>query len=333
MSSSNYFKKHKNKGKNMSKKYLVTGGAGFIGSNLVNKLIKDNNEVVVVDNLYSGKKENVNPKAYLIERDIAKSPPHSLAVQILLLAGKDFDAIFHLAAIPRVQHSIAEPELTHKNNVDGTHNMLLIAKELGVKRFIFSSSSSIYGDLEEMPLREDMNPRPVSPYALHKFIGEQYCNMYYKLYGIQTISLRYFNVFGPRQDPNGEYACLIPKFMKLIYEEKTPVIFGDGEQTRDFTSVENVVYANILAATTNNEKCFGNTYNVGNGKNRSVNEVYEIIKEIVGKDIKAVHADPVIESRHTLASTTKIEKDLNWKPTVNFDEGMQKTWQYFKDKF
>lgn len=300
------------------KKALVTGGAGFIGSNVVDGLIDKGYEVVVIDNLYSGKLENVNSKAKFIKEDICNDLND-------LFEKEKFDCVFHLAAIPRVQFSINFPEKTHNENINGTFNLLNLCREHKVKRFVSTSSSSVYGDQKIMPLVESMETKPISPYALHKLVGEHYCKLFYFLYGLETISLRYFNVYGLRQDPNGDYACLIPKFVELARKGEVLNIHGDGEQTRDFTHVKDVVAANILAAETDNKECFGEAFNIGMGDNKSVNEVTSAILKALNKtDVaKVVHGPSVIEPKDTLADISKVKRLLGWEPKVSFEDGLK----------
>lgn len=308
--------------------YLVTGGTGFIGSHLVDKLLKEGNEVIVVDNNYSGRDKNLvqhkdNEKLIVYKKSICEDLNDVFKNKI--------DAVFHLAAIASVQFSIDNPTETHNVNVNGTFNLLNTCRRFGIKRFIFSSSSAIYGDQKKLPTNEDAKPNPISPYALHKLIGEYYCKLFTTIYGMETISLRYFNVFGPRQNPEGDYACLIPKFIKLIRQNKTPIINGDGKQTRDFVHVSDVVEANVLAAKTENKRCFGEAFNIGSGKNISVNEVTETILNLSKKNIKPIHGPAVIEPRHTMADIKKAKTLLDWEPKTNFEDGFKETYEYFKD--
>jgi len=306
-------------------KSLVTGGAGFIGSHLVDRLLKLGHEVIVIDDFSSGKKENLehhknNSNLKIFAKNICDKNIEDLFKNVLV--------VFHVAAIPRVQFSIEFPEKTNEVNVTGILNILELAKKAGVKRFVYSASSSAYGNQEKLLLIESMNPNPLSPYALQKLVGEYYCKLYNLLFGIETISLRYFNVYGSRQDPSGEYACLIPKSINLALQEKSPEIYGDGEQTRDFTYVKDVVEANILAATTNNEKSFGEIFNVGNNNNLSVNQVVKII--IGDRNIKPKYKPPVVEPKNTLADISKIKNFLGWTPKFNFEEGVKETIDWFK---
>ena len=229
--------------------------------------------------------------------------------------------------MPRVQYSIQHPIETNNVNVNGTINLLKNCKDFKVKRFIYSSSSSVYGNQKILPLSEYMTPNPMSPYALQKFIGEYYCKLFNDLYDLDTISLRYFNVFGPRQNPEGDYACLIPKFIKLISENFRPKINGDGKQTRDFTFVSDVVEANVLAMNLKNY-ILGN-FNIGNGKNISVNEVTQNILKLSNKKTEPIYGPAVIEPRNTLADISKAKEEFGWSPKTSFEEGLRETYQYF----
>jgi len=305
---------------------LVTGGCGFIGSNLVDELLKQGNEVVVIDDLSGGKIENLPEHAKLVfcKETICKQEIKNLF--------HDVGAVFHLAALPRVQFSIKEPIKTNEVNINGTLNLLNICREMNVKRFVFSSSSSVYGNQESLPLKESMTPNPMSPYALHKLTGEHYCRLFNLIHGMETISLRYFNVYGPRQSPEGGYAMLIPKFIMLVNQGINPVINGDGEKTRDFTYVHDVVNANILAAKTKDKRAFGESFNIGAGRNVSVNHVTEEIIKLSGKNIKPIHGPAVIEPEHTLADNNKARKILGWKPETSFEEGLKIAYEHMLEK-
>jgi len=302
-------------------KCLVTGGAGFIGSNLVDRLIDDGHEVIIFDNYSTGKKENVNPKAKFFLVDISHQPYFEDEKIKEIMTG--VDVVFHLAALARVQPSIDEPLEYHRVNVDGTHNLLVAARDAGVKRFVFSSSSSVYGDVEEkdLPTTEDAELNPMSPYALHKLIGEQYCKLFSELYGMETVCLRYFNVYGGRQPTEGAYCLVMGVFAGQILNGKPMTIRGDGGQRRDFTYVDDVVEANIKAGF--NAKlpifpCKGDVFNIGNGDNRSVNE----IADMVGGD--KINVEPVIEPRQTLADNNKSKNIIDWKPTGDLEDWVPK---------
>ena len=305
-------------------KVLVTGGCGFIGSHLVDKLLEQGKEVIVIDDLSSGKRENLehqkdNSNLKIYEKNICDKD--------ILGLFEGVELVYHVAAIPRVQYSIEYPEETNKANIYGTLNVLEMCRKAGVKRVVYSASSSAYGDQSRLPLVETMAPNPMSPYALQKLVGEYYCRLYYLIHKIETISLRYFNVFGPRQDPSGGYACLIPKSINLVLKDESPVIYGDGENTRDFTFVRDIVEANILAGTTANKEAFGESFNIGNGNNLSVNKVVSLI--IGDRDIKPVHTAPVIEPKDTLADRSKAKRILNWRPGFTFEEAMKETVEWF----
>lgn len=291
------------------KNAIVTGGAGFIGSHIVDALIKQNINVYVIDDLSTGKRENINPEANFIRKDISKIEDSST----FLYGIDNIDVIFHTAALARVQPSIEQPIPFNNVNVKGTHNLLIWAKEKKIKRFIFSSSSSVYGNATT-PTPETHTLDPMSPYALHKLIGEQYCKLFSTLYDIDTVSLRYFNVYGDRMALDGAYRLAIPIFAKQIKEGNPCTINNDGKQRRDYTFVGDVVKANLMCATADKE-FNGEVYNVGNGDNVSVNELVDMMGG------KKSYGNEVIEPFETLADYSKIKKDLNWKP-----EGDLKKW-------
>ncbi len=291
-------------------KYLVTGGAGFIGTNLVKQLLADGHEVIVLDNYAAGKKEErIQAGASYVEGDIRNSEDLDK-----VCAG--VDGIFHLAALPRVTFSVENPELTHDVNVNGTLKVLLAAKKHKVKRVIFSSSSSTYGAQKKELLREDMAKNPISPYALHKFIGEHYCRLFSELYGVETVSLIYFNVYGPYFDPDGAYALVVGRFLKQLKEGKPLTVCGDGEYYRDYTHVTDVVGANLLAMS--NEKVGkGETFNIGNGTPHTVNELVKII----GGKFEFVPERPG-DARYSGADNSKAKQILGWAPTIGLEEGI-----------
>ena len=299
--------------------YLVTGGAGFIGSNLVEELLKNNHKVIVIDDFSTGKKENLTEN-----RNLTISKKSILDDLNNIPKKEEIECVFHLAALPRVQFSIKNPIITHNANVNGTLNLLNFCKENNIKKFIFSSSSSIYGDQKVLPLKENLIPNPMSPYALHKLIGEYYCKIYNKIFHIETIALRYFNVYGPKQDHDGEYSCLIPKFIKLIKNNISPIINGSGEQRRDFTFVSDVVNANISASKIKDKEFFGDAFNIGSGKNFSVNDVTNMILKLTNKTIKPTYGNSVIEPKETLADITKAKEILSWEPKISLEEGIKR---------
>ncbi|MFA5954936.1 MAG: NAD-dependent epimerase/dehydratase family protein [Patescibacteria group bacterium] len=302
---------------------LVTGGAGFIGSHLVDALLKRGARVVVVDNFSTGKEENLahqsgNKALTVVRQDICSDLSQ-------LFSEHTLDTVFHLAAIPRVQFSIKYPREAHQANVEGMVNVLEHSHQAKVKRFVFSSSSSVYGDQPTLPLTETMPTNPMSPYALHKLIGEEYCRLYASLYGMETVSLRYFNVFGPRMDPAGDYACLIPKFISLFLKNEPPIINGDGEQTRDFTFIDTVVAANIAAAETTSQELFGSIVNVGTGVETTVNAVAAMLMPLTGASKATTHGPAVIEPKNTRADITKLKTILKVEPGISLEDGCQKT--------
>lgn len=298
-------------------KFLVTGGAGFIGSNIVEELLKRNYSVRVLDNFSTGRRENVREFVNdfeLIEGDIRSYHTVTQAV-------KGVDIILHQAALPSVPRSINDPITTNEVNVVGTLNILDAAKEHNVKRIVFASSSSIYGDNPELPKHEKMKPNPLSPYAVSKLTAENYLKVFNNLYGIETIALRYFNVFGPKQDPNSQYSAVIPKFVKAIKENRQPIIYGDGLQSRDFTFVANVVEANILAATSNCETPV--IMNCASHGQITLNELVGRINEILGKNIISIYGDiRPGDVKHSFANIDLLKEKLSFKQKVSFIDGL-----------
>tara|TARA_Y100001973_G_C5176306_1_gene322161 strand:+ start:621 stop:1526 length:906 start_codon:yes stop_codon:yes gene_type:complete len=287
---------------------LVTGGAGFIGSHLVDELIEDGHEVVVIDNLSTGEEKNINSKAEFHKIDIC-----DMHVKGLCSMFEGVDIVFHLAAKARVQPSIDNPVDFNETNVSGTLNMLQASVDYGVNRFVFSSSSSVYGGVKHLPTSEEHETNPMSPYALQKLIGEQYCRLFSQLYNLETVCLRYFNVYGDGMSLEGAYKLVIPVFTEQRLNGKPMTIRGDGEQRRDFTYVGDVVDANIRAGFYIHP-IWGDVFNVGNGDNRSVND----IADLIGGD--KVNVEPVIEPRETLADNNKFKKTFNWKPTMKIED-------------
>ena len=294
-------------------KYVVVGGAGFIGSNIVDKLVEQNHEVVIIDNLSTGKMENVNPKAKLCVVDIMK--PHN--AECLVDCMKGADTVFLLAAKARVQPSIENPVEYETNNTIGTLNVLKCASDAGVRRVVYSASSSAYGNTEKLPSKESDPVNPLSPYGAQKYYGEVMCKMFSEVYGLETVSLRYFNIYGERQNVGGAYAMVIGIFVDQLLNGKPMTIRGDGEQRRDFTYVGDVVNANILASQSENVGN-GEVINIGNGDNRSIND----IADMIGGD--KVNVDPVIEPKATLANNSLAEELLGWKPTQNIEDWIPK---------
>lgn len=312
-------------------KYLVTGGAGFIGSNIAEHLVKEGHFVRVLDNFSSGKEENLafadglgKDKFELIRGDIRDQKTCEQAC-----AGMDY--VLHQAALRSVPKSMNDPHSYNEVNINGTLFMLQAASKHKIKRFVFASSSSIYGDTQDFPEKEEQLPLLISPYALSKLAGEYYCRIFSEFFNVDTVCLRYFNVFGPRQALDDEYAVVIPKFTTCILNDEAPPIFGNGKQSRDFTYIENVISANILAATTEGVK--HEVLNVANGKDHTVLELVDTLNSIIGKDIKPeflpVRPGDVFK---TNADITKVSKVINYKPLVNFKEGLTKTVDFWKSK-
>src|SRR3989339_449650 len=311
-------------------KYLITGGAGVIGSNIAEKLLEEGHFVRVLDNFFSGKRENLNfinefnlsKNFELIEGDIRDKSACEKAC-----AGMDY--VLHQAALRSVPKSLKEPESYNDVNINGTLFMLQAASKAKIKRFVFVSSSSVYGDTDKFPEREDAYPLLISPYALSKLTGEYYCRIFSEFFNVETVCLRYFNVFGPRQALDDEYAVVIPKFIHCILNDEQPPIFGTGKQSRDFTFIENVVQANILAATVPGIK--HEVFNVANGRDNTVLELVDSLNKIIGKNIQPkllpVRAGDVFR---TLADISKIKKLLKFEILVNFEEGLKRTVEYFK---
>jgi len=307
-------------------KFLVTGGAGFIGSNICRRLVSEGCFVRVVDNLLTGKKSNladVIDKVEFIQADMGDS-------EVAQSAMKDIDVVLHQGALPSVPVSVDNPAATHQHCINATFALLLAARDAGVKRFVYAASSSAYGDSPTSPKVETMPTSPLSPYAVAKLTGEYYCSVFYNIYGLQTISLRYFNVFGPYQDPKSQYAAAIPAFGTAILKDKPPTIYGDGEQSRDFTYIDNVVDANLLAARANQTK--GEVINIACGQAVTVNEIIDMINKLLGKNVKSIYTDPRPgDVKHSLADITAAQKLINFKPSVSFQEGLQKAINWYRD--
>lgn len=305
-------------------KYLVTGGAGFIGSNIVEELVKRGHKVRVLDNLSTGNISNLKPfmgKIEFYKGDIRKTADVRKAL-------RGIDLVIHQAALRSVARSVEEPVATNDVNVNGTLNMLVLSKEAHIKRLVYASSSSLYGDCKIYPQKETIAPNPISPYAVSKLTGEYYCRMFSTTMGLETVSLRYFNVFGPRQNPESKYSAVIPAFIARLVADKPCIIDGDGKQSRDFTYVSNVVDANIAASTA--KGAAGMYFNVASGCDYSVIDVAEGIKKILGKKVKSVHGPKRAgDVKRTYADISALRKYLNVKPKVKFYEGLEKTVEWF----
>lgn len=300
---------------------LVTGGAGFIGSHLVKRLLREGHTVRVLDNFATGHRANIDDLAdeiELIEGDLQSYERVHNAV-------RGCDLVFHLGALPSVPRSIQDPLTSNATNVVGTLNVLLAGRDEGVRRIVYSSSSSVYGASTELPKREEMHPLPIAPYAVSKLAAEGYCRAFHQVYGLETVALRYFNVFGPGQDPQSQYAAVIPNFITAVLEDRPPIIHGDGEQSRDFTYIDNAVSANLLAADA--EGAVGEMFNVACGQRVSLNDIVDRLAKLMGKEIEPVNTDPRPgDVPHSLADISKAQRVLGYEPTVNFDDGLQRTF-------
>ncbi len=305
--------------------YLVTGGAGFIGSALVRRLLERGDRVKVVDNFSTGLRRNLTEvldRIELLEGELA-----DLAVAQRSVAGVEF--VLHQAALPSVPRSIEDPISSNHANVTATLNLLVAARDAGVKRFVFASSSSVYGDTEVLPKVETMRENPISPYALTKLTGEKYCVIFHRAYGLPTVCLRYFNIFGPRQNPDSPYSGVISRFVSAALEGRRPTVCGDGEQSRDFTFVENAVQANLLACAA--EGVAGQVFNVGTGERCTLNDVLQVLSGIAGKKLDAEYVAPRSgDVRHSLADIERARRLLGYDPKVRFEEGLRETVSWFR---
>lgn len=301
-------------------RYLVTGGAGFIGSHIAAALLDRGESVRVFDNLATGRQTNLaalKGRAQFIHGDLRDFDNVRAAV-------KGVEVVFHQGALASVPRSIADPIASLETNINGTQNMLIAARNAGVRRVVYASSSSVYGNTPVLPKHEDMPTNPLSPYAVQKLTGELLCRVFTQIYGLETVSLRYFNVFGQRQDPASEYAAVIPRFLTALIEKRQPIVFGDGEQTRDFTYIANVVQANLLAATA--PQAVGYAMNIGCGERISLNTVLRVAGELLGVIIDAEYRDPRPgDVRDSLADISLAERLLGYKPIVGFREGLSLT--------
>ncbi len=307
--------------------YLVTGGAGFIGSNIVRKLLADGKSVRVLDNLATGRIENINDLLKdidFIQGDVRNEDDVRKSVL-------GVENVLHLAALPSVLRSVEDPITSDSVNVSGTVRMLMASRDAGVARFVVSSSSSVYGDTPTLPKREDMEATPLSPYAVQKLTCEYYCGIFYRLYGLKTFSLRYFNVYGPRQNPGSQYAAVVPLFIDAILNGKRPVIYGDGEQTRDFTFVDDVVAANICCCGAE-DSAVGGVYNISCGQGHSVLDLARLIAKMAGRDVEPEHqkARPG-DVRDSQGDSSKALKFLKWRSRISLEEGLKSTLDYMKE--
>ncbi len=318
------------------KRVLVTGGAGFIGSSICHDLLERGNEVICLDNFATGKRENIsdlsgNPKFKLIDGDIRD-------IETCHKAVKGVDVVLHQAALGSVPRSIADPATTNAVNINGFLNMLIATRDAGIQRFVYASSSSVYGDSPELPKVEERTGKVLSPYAITKMVNEEYARVFGSLYGMETIGLRYFNVFGRRQDPNGPYAAVIPKFTMAFMKHESPVINGDGSNSRDFTYIDNVVLANNLAATTDNPAAMNQAYNVACGDSVNLNEMTSMLRSYLAeKDPEIADVNPLHgpnrpgDIPHSMASIGKAVRLLGYNPVVRFSEGLQRAVEWYVD--
>ncbi len=308
------------------KKCLVTGGAGFIGSHLVDRLLANGHEVVVVDNLFSGKIENLKKASGYKDQFVFKQEDIT-DLNVCHKLVKDVEVVFHQAAVGSVPRSVLDPHYTHHVNTVGTLNILWASKNAGVKKVINAASSSAYGGVMELPKKESHSPIPLSPYAVSKLTQEHYCRAFYESYGLQTISMRYFNVYGPRQDPLSQYAAVIPRFFFALLNNEQPTIHGDGHQTRDFTFVHDVVQANLLAM--NHEQACGQVYNVAGGGSISINQLFHTIAAVLKVQALPKYLDSRKgDVRHSQGDGSLILKDFQWKPSYSLEDGLKNTHEW-----
>lgn len=306
-------------------KVLVTGGAGFIGSALVHRFVELGDQVRVVDDFSTGFRRNLEDvldRVELLEGDLAEMSTAEAAV-------RDVELVLHQAAIPSVQRSVEDPVASNRANVTATLNLLVAARAAHIRRFVYASSSSAYGDSEVLPKVETMPENPISPYALTKLTGEKYCVVFHRIYGLPTVCLRYFNVFGPRQNPHSPYSAVISRFTNLALDGQSPTIDGDGEQSRDFTFIENVVNANLLACHADGVQ--GMFFNIGTGERHTLNDLVRLLGNIVGHELKPVHRESRTgDVRHSLADIGKARRLLGYEPKVKFEEGLRRTVAWFQ---
>lgn len=309
------------------KRFVITGGAGFIGSNTVLELVKNNNKVIAIDNLSTGNMRNlseVGSQISFVNGDIQD-------LDLLKEQFTDADYVLHYAALASVPQSVKDPIAANRNNIDGTLNVLIAARDTGVERVVCISSSAVYGDSPVLPKTEDMKPEPLTPYALTKLVGEQYCKLFYDLYGLETVSLRYFNVFGPHQDENSQYAAVIPKFITAMLKNERPTIYGDGEQSRDFTYIKDTVEATLI--TCDVKAAAGKVFNIASGETITLNELLDKLNIILNTEIKPKYAHVRSgDIKHSMADISRAQKVLGLEPKYGIEYGLQKTIDWFKNR-
>lgn len=307
--------------------YLITGVAGFIGSAIARALLERGDSVRGLDNFATGRWQNISEIQHKLDfREVTILDPEALAS-----ACNGIDYVFHEAALPSVPKSVADPALTNRVNIEGTLNLLIAARDAGVKRVVYAASSSAYGESVSLPKREDMIPSPLSPYAVQKLTGELYMRTFYTVYGLETVNLRYFNVFGPRQDPNSQYSAVLSKFIAQMLRGEQPTIFGDGEQSRDFTYIDNAVQANLKACTAPAPKVCGKTFNVGTGQRFTLNQAYTLLQQITGfRQTANYSATRAGDIKHSLADIHLAEECFGYSPEITFEEGLKRTVEWYK---
>jgi UDP-glucose 4-epimerase len=312
-------------------RYAVTGGAGFIGSHIAERLLREGHQVTIVDNLLTGKRENIE---LLLQNYPEQAIFHGVSItdgDALTPLFVGVDTVFHQAALPSVPRSVSHPLETHEHCVTGTLTMLVAAKDAGVRRVVYAASSSAYGEIQSDVKTEDMQPMPISPYGVAKLAGEYYCQAFYHTYGLETVCLRYFNVFGPRQDPTSQYAAVIPLFITAMLKGESPTIYGDGEQSRDFTYIDNVVHGNLLASAA--PEAAGEVINLALGGSISLLNLMEKLNRLMGTDIQPIHAPPRAgDIKHSRAGIEKAQDLLDFAPIVDFDTGLLRTLQYYQGR-
>jgi nucleoside-diphosphate-sugar epimerase len=310
-------------------RYLITGVAGFIGSTLAGELLRRGEKVRGIDNLSTGKRENLAE----ISGEIDFGEADLLDLDAVKSACSGVDYVLHQAAIPSVPKSVLDPIGSNRANVDGTVNLLVAARDAKVKRVVYAASSSAYGDTPTLPKHEDMPADPISPYAVAKLASEHYMTSFYRCYGLETVSLRYFNIFGPRQDPSSPYSGVLAKFITLMLKGRQPTIFGDGEQSRDFTYVDNAVEANLLACKAPAEQVAGKVFNVATGRRVTLNETFTLLQGLTSYSGSAIHgAERGGDIKHSLADISLAEKRLGYKPKVDFEEGLRRTVEWYRSR-
>ena len=306
---------------------LVTGGAGFIGSNLVEALVKRGQRVRVIDNFSTGKRENLKN----IWSQIDFQEVDLLDEAALKKACEGVDTVFHQAAIPSVPRSVADPITTHRSNTDGTLNLLVAARDARVRRVVYAASSSAYGDTPTLPKDEEMLPSPISTYAVQKLASELYMTSFHRVYDLETVSLRYFNIFGPKQDAASQYSGVLAKFITAMLQDQTPTIYGDGKQSRDFTYVDNAIQANIKAAAAPAEKVAGGIFNVATGQRYDLNQMFAILRKIIGFKGEPIYKEARTgDVKHSLADITKARNAFGYAPEISFEEGLRRTVDWYR---